>query len=198
MRHLVACAVLLASAAVAGERSGITVLLQFDESASSRSVEALRTELASLIRPAGLELDYRLGSELGPDETPADIIVVRFRGTCRTDTRLMLPDERGPFAFTHASDGEILPFAEVACDRVQTSLRQLAGRVDPRRADEIFGRALGRVVAHEIYHIVAKTPHHGSKGVARKGLTRDQLVADHLVFDEEDLRKLQTRAGGSR
>lgn len=32
-------------------------------------------------------------------------------------------DERGPLAFTHSVDGEILPFSEVACDKVRSSLQ---------------------------------------------------------------------------
>jgi hypothetical protein len=99
-------------------------------------------------------------------------------------------DERGPFAFTHVTNGEILPFAEVACDRVQSSLRaKLAANV----SDEVLGRALARVVAHEIYHIIAKTPHHGDEGVARRGLSSGDLIAESAAFSSHDLRKLTTR-----
>jgi hypothetical protein len=139
--------------------------------------------------PAGLDLGYQIGSELGPGAEPTDIIVVKFKGKCRRDGLSPLLDERGPFAFTHVTNGEILPFAEVACDRVQSSIRaRLAGNV----SDQVLGRALARVVAHEVYHILAKTPHHGDEGVARKGLSSGDLIAENLPFSHHDVHKITT------
>lgn len=167
------------------------MLLDFQGEASSRAVQALQTELTRLMKPAGVEFGYRIGSELGPGPEPTDIIVIRFQGKCRRDPiSPVLPDERGPFAVTHVSDGAILPFAEVRCGRVQSSIRsRLTGNV----SDEVLGRALARVAAHEMYHIIAGTPHHGDEGVARAGLTSGDLIAENLHFSEPDLRKIMKR-----
>jgi hypothetical protein len=169
---------------------GVTVLLDFRGEASSQAVEALQEELTKLMRPAGVEFGYRIGSELGPGADPTDIVVVRFHGKCRRDSLSPVLDERGPFAFTHVSNGEILPFAEVACDRVQSSIRSAQKR---SLNDKLLGRALARVVAHEMYHIIAKTPHHSREGVARRGLSSGDLVADAIEFNEEGLRRLTMR-----
>lgn len=195
MRYHVACAILFAaflSDARAGDVGRPTVLLNFEGASSPRAVQAIQNEVASLMKPAGLEFDYRLGTELGPYDTPSDIIIVKFKGTCRRE--MMSPgqllDERGPFAFTHSSNGEILPFAEVACNRVQASIQSASGKLIRSVSDEILGRALGRVVAHELYHILARTAHHGNEGVARTGFTSSDLVAEQLIFSKGDLKKL--------
>jgi hypothetical protein len=192
VRSLVACAIaLLASTASAADNGrSVTVLLDFRGDASPRAVDALQTELTKLMRPAGIEFGYRIGSELGPGPEPTDIVVVRFKGKCRRDAVSPLLDESGPFAITHVSHGEILPFAEVACDRVRTSIRSITnGNV----TDDVLGRALARVVAHEMFHIFAGTPHHGEEGVARHALTSRDLTADNIRFAEHDLRKFTKR-----
>jgi hypothetical protein len=192
MRHLVASAVLLMTGITAFGRdpaNGAVVLLDFRDEFSAKAVEAMQSELTKLMKPAGLVFSYRLGSELGPDASPTDIIVVRFNGACRRDVLPPVFDERGAFAYTHVSNGEILPFAEVACDRVHSSVKSLTGKLIAKVSDELLGRALARVVAHELYHIVTRTAHHGSEGVAARGLTSSDLVARNLSFAESDLRK---------
>jgi hypothetical protein len=59
------------------------------------------------------------------------------------------------------------------------------------KSDLLLGRALGRVLAHEVYHILAKTTGHGRAGVAKSALSGRQLIADRIAFDEHDLRKLR-------
>ncbi len=93
-------------------------------------------------------------------------------------------DERGPLAFTHSSDGMVLPFAEVACDKVRSSVNSALWGAQRKNSAMLFGRALGRVLAHEIYHVRAKTTHHSSRGVAKNRLSGAQLIADDLGFDE--------------
>ncbi|HYO81206.1 MAG TPA: hypothetical protein VES20_07390 [Bryobacteraceae bacterium] len=191
MRYLVTCAIGLTMAALsaAGQSRGVTVLLDFRGEASPDAVSALQGELNRLLKPAGIDVGYHIGSELGPAAEPTDIIVVKFRGRCRRDGISPVPDEHGPFARTHVSNGQILPFAEVACDRVQSSMRT---KVGPRITEAMLGRALARVVAHELYHIVGKTPHHSDEGIARRGLSSSDLVAESLAFAGHDLRKMHT------
>lgn len=193
MRHLVVCALLTLTSLAAHAANPVTVLLDFRNPTSSQAVDALKAELTRLMKPAGMEFGYHLGSELGPSESPTDIIVIRFKGACRRDELPPLLDERGPYAYTHVTNGQILPFAEVACDRVHSSVRSVTGKLIATVSDEVLGRALARVVAHELYHIIAKTQHHSDEGVAREGLTSRDLVAQQIDFSEYDIRKLTKR-----
>src|SRR3954447_7551830 len=129
MRPVLAC-VLLASclccaadAPVVSTRPKIMLALQFDGSPSEASIDEMKRELESIMQEAGLSFDYKLRSELNEYDAPADIIAVKFHGRCRMETLPALFDERGPFAITRVTDGAVLPYSEVACDRVRVSVR---------------------------------------------------------------------------
>jgi len=87
------------------------------------------------------------------------------QGDCRLDARQIRRTDSGPLAFAHASEGHILPFMEVLCDRVRATIRPVLWGDQFRRTDELFGRALARVMAHELYHILGRRA-----GTATQGL----------------------------
>ena len=66
-----------------------------------------------------------------------------------------LMDERGYYAFTHVSDGNVLPFSEVECDKIASSIRPEMSKSQWHDRDSVLGRAMGRVLAHELYHMLA-------------------------------------------
>jgi hypothetical protein len=90
------------------------------------------------------------------------------------------------------SDGQILPFTDVACDRVRDFLQAglLTFPVEDR--EQKYGRALGRVLAHELYHIFANTLRHGSVGVAKESYSVLDLLSDDFQFQAKETRMLQT------
>ena len=98
----------------------------------------------------------------------------------------------GALGWTHVSDGQILPFTDINCDRVrefaQSGLMQF--RMEDREAK--YGRALGRVLAHELYHIFANTARHGSMGVAKESYSVQDLVGDDFQFEAKESRMLRT------
>ena len=74
-------------------------------------------------------------------------------------------------------------------------MRALAPTLEPLSAPfraEVFGRALARVIAHEIYHIVAQTTDHGESGLAKPELSRDDLVSSRFDLSAASLRRMRT------
>lgn len=194
MRPVLAAFLLLAPAFAENApspRPPITLVFQFEGEYSEAAVEGMKREVDAITRAAGMTFEYRLPSELNESEPVADLIMVKFRGHCGMPTLPPLLDERGPFATTHVADGVILPYSEVACDRVRVSIRSVMDGRHLKRADILLGRALGRVVAHEIYHIITRSKHHGTTGVAKPSLTASELIADELGFNPADLAKLR-------
>ncbi len=51
----------------------------------------------------------------------------------------------------------------------------------------MFGRAIARVLAHELYHVLAGTVSHSRQGVAQRALSGSQLVSDQLELNPEEL-----------
>jgi hypothetical protein len=190
MGRCVAAILLLTLAAFGADKRPILVLMQFEQDHSEVSIAAMKREFAEIMKAAGLEFDHKLRSELSEFDTPADIIMVKFKGQCRMKLLPELFDERGPFATTQMQDGQMQSFSEVACDRVRVSVRSAMTGTQLKDGETVLGRALGRVLAHEVYHIVSKSPHHGATGVARRALTGSELTADRLQLDPKDVEKM--------
>jgi len=54
----------------------------------------------------------------------------------------------------------------------------------------LLGRALGRVLAHEVVHILSKSGAHGRVGVAKTALSGSQLIAPELRLGAADLERI--------
>jgi len=61
---------------------------------------------------------------------------------------------------------------------------------DFARADLLVGRALGRVVVHEIVHMLTKSADHGRDGVFRESLSGRQLISTTLPLSAMDVDRL--------
>jgi len=121
-----------------------------------------------------------------------ELAVVTFKGRCDS-SGLKAPGRfEGALGWTHMSDGQILPFTDVSCDRVRDFLGPGLLQFAVEERDEKYGRALGRVLAHELYHIFAHTMQHGSMGVAKESYNMKDLLADDFQFQARESRMLQT------
>jgi len=96
--------------------------------------------------------------------------VVRFaRGT---EAGIRLEGEGGAMGVTAVLEGRVLPFVTADIERVQGALRRSHSRtcVDAR-----LGRALGRVLAQELYDVLSGSLKHDREGVAKASLSGDEL-----------------------
>jgi len=170
----------------------ITLYTQFERAPPAGVLEALQDEVESIMEPIGIGFEWRDLGKTGGHEVSAELAVVTFKGRCDAAGLLTRSKFEGALGWTHVSDGQILPFTDVSCDRVrefvQTGL--LTFRTEDR--EEKYGRALGRVLAHELYHIFANTIRHGSFGVAKESYNVQDLLADNFQFEAKETRMLQT------
>jgi hypothetical protein len=170
----------------------ITLYTQFEQAVPADVQEALREEVESIMAPIGLRFEWRdLGKTAG-HEVSAELAVISFKGRCNATGLKARSRFEGALGWTHVSDGQILPFTDISCDRVRefTQPGLLAFRLEDRAAR--YGRALGRVLAHELYHIFAHTMQHGSMGVAKESYNMKDLLADDFQFQARESRMLQT------
>lgn len=199
MRHvaialcLAGCLLPLQARAEIAIGTNLTVLFDFDGTYSSASVQEMQHEVDRLLQRTGVNLDLRLRSEAKQHEDFEDLVLVRFHGSCKMTNMAPLLDERGPLAWSHTVEGAILPFGEVSCDKIRRAVESALWGGQKAQKDQLFGRALGRVVAHELYHIIASTHKHGKKGIAQASLSPQELIADRLDIEPEDVQRIQTR-----
>jgi hypothetical protein len=84
------------------------------------------------------------------------------------------------------SDGEILPFSDVNCDGIRLFMQRDLLRLPEAERPAAYGRAIARVLAHELYHIFAKTTHHASWGLAKPAYSVRDLLSNKFAFEKKE------------
>ncbi|MGA8028571.1 MAG: hypothetical protein WB992_15615 [Bryobacteraceae bacterium] len=164
----------------------VTVLVSFEQPRSGASLENLQSQLHGILSGAGVQLDVRDRNEVRAGAEFGQLLVFYIKGYCSMESLPVgaLSDERGPLAMAYSTDGKILSFAEVECDNVRLSLERVLGRQSTRAYQPVFDTALGMVMAHEIYHMLAKTSEHTRTGLTKPGLTARELLDKKLSMPD--------------
>lgn len=170
----------------------IAVVVQAGEVFSPQAWQAMEAESGRIARQAGLKIRFVEQSTFA-GQSYDDLVVFRVSGRCQMDSFPALLDERGPYAWALTAGGDVLPFGEVRCDRVRESIKPAMNGSDHKIADQLLGRALGRVITHELYHMLAKTKGHAKQGVAKHALSARQLIADSLDLGAAERRAMRGR-----
>jgi hypothetical protein len=156
----------------------VTVLVEFTGARSTTSLNALKSELQTILSDSHLQVDLELKSSWPDTPVSGNLLLFKMKGTCTMNAMPVgaLSDERGPLAMTHSVNGELLPFGEVECDRVRTALQRTIGRSNPEAHQTEYGIALARVMAHEIYHMLEKSAAHTKNGLSKEALSSAELA----------------------
>jgi hypothetical protein len=174
---------LWAASPTPGQVGSAALYTEFEHNAAPSVVQAIREETDSLMAPNGLRFEWMSLPETG-QSVWMELAVVKFSGRCEVLPFAVSSHVDRRLGWTHISDGVVLPFAEVDCDAIGAYiLKDLLGMPAQSR-EKAFGRAVGRVTAHELLHIFARTAAHSSHGVDHPTLTVADLLADRMEFDE--------------
>lgn len=196
MRPVQICACLVAVIALPvaamppSNGADVTVIVNFQNSYSAPAIKAMEREVEQILKSSGVTLEWRSRSEAS-DATFNDLVVMTFKGSCVFNPMPIVYDELGPYAYTRTTGGEVQPFGVVDCDHVVSSLHTAMTGDDYAKADFLLGRALGRVVAHELVHMLTKSKQHGREGVEKAALSARQLIAESLPLSTFDVDRLQ-------
>ena len=165
----------------------IALYFEFQNEPSAAVRQALEQEVEAIMAPMGSEIEWRSLKEVTGGEVSTQLAVVKFLGRCDA-SGLSTPHavKAGALGWTHVSDGLILPFSDVDCDGIRQFLQIGLLGVDSKERAEAYGRALGRVLAHELYHIFANTTHHGSNGVGKAVYSVRDLLSRDFRFEEHE------------
>ena len=179
--------------------ASIAIYMSFEGAHSDYAVDAMKREVESLTKPSGFDLHWRLLGGPRVEETFSDLMVVKFHGKCNMDGIQLLFNELGPegeggaLGSTKTANGQVLPFSELECDRIRRSIAPLAVGYSKEERESLLGRAMGRVLAHELFHVFANTEKHGHEGVTKTTYNRKDLVAEDFEFDSQDAKRIQRR-----
>src|SRR5690349_17817205 len=147
---------------------------------------SLQDELETIMAPIGLRFEWRSLAKVQGNEVAVELAVITFKGHCDVNGMLARSSNPGALGWTHVSDGVILPFSDVDCDRIRQFIQKDILQEPAEDRDGMFGRAIARVLAHELYHIFANTEKHGSCGVGKSAYSVRELLSDDFVFEERN------------
>jgi hypothetical protein len=169
----------------------ITIYTDFENVTSNPTVQSLKAELSDIMDPIGLHFEWRsLAREGDRSAISSELVVVKFKGVCSAEDLLPGRLTQGALGWTHISDGQLLPFSDVDCDRIRQFINPLVNGYELEERNRILGRAMARVLAHELYHIFANTMHH-TRGLAKGFYTAGELVAPAFRFEEKEFQALR-------
>lgn len=173
------------------------VYLEFERVPAGGQLEVMERAVEDLLKPAGVSVAWRSTGRNSGTEAFSGLAVVRFNGRC--DVKSPIPasnfgtlGETTALASTRVSGGRVLPYTEVECDEVRKALAYIRPGTGLAERQEAFGAALGRVVAHELYHILANRVEHAGDGLAQSSeLLSDLVSSRNLPFDESATRSIR-------
>jgi len=170
-----------------------SIRLSHSSTASALVIGQMQRELGRIAKPTGRSFAFVDSEQAAPGRR----VSVRLLGDCTGV--LSLSSTRGPLGWTKVIDGRILPYVEVDCDRVRATILPDIERQGPVLREAALGRALARVLAHELRHALARTLDHEDHGPARASLgSRDLLYGSYRLTadDLEPLARVESPAPG--
>ena len=179
-------------AAARDYRAGAISIYLKAGAADGAAVTYMKGELANLMQSAGVTLEWLDASAGIPGVQDSQLVVLELEGACGPRSVVPPGSSSGPLASTAASDGHILPFSAVHCNVLNQMLGPAIAGESARRRDWLYGRALARIAAHEIYHVLTEAAGHSTGGIAKQAFSARDLLAGRFEFEGPALAKLRT------
>jgi hypothetical protein len=163
----------------------VAIVLNFDREPSRRVIEFMQQEIGNLFQPAGIQPVWNLAAN---QAFGGRIVRLRLHGQCRSQFpwALRAAGEKIRLGASAVSEGHVLPFTEIDCDRVKDHLRRWT-----LPQAKVLGVAVARVLAHELYHILTDSTEHNASGVSSDSITSGELGPNSLSFSTLELERLR-------
>jgi hypothetical protein len=197
-RSLAMFALISMSAAASEPSAGAITIHLKAGTADVAAVTYMKQELSSLMQTAGYRLEWLNASAAIPDVRNGQLVVLNLTGNCSpaqgsgesTSEDLSIES----LASTPVSDGQILPFSTLHCDSLNRVIARTIAAESPQHRLWLYGRAMARLAAHELYHVLSDTREHSREGVSKPCFSARDLLADHFEFESAALAKMKRTA----
>ena len=172
----------------------LVIFLTSDSPMTSAAFLELKKEVGTLMQPASIRVDWR-NPAVDRDAVENDYFaVIRLRGSCRPAEVSTNFERATKGGFTLASsavaDGVILPFGDIDCAALNSFLGPSLLNEPDRVREFVYARAMARLMAHELYHVIGQTHEHARSGLAEPAFTVAELLSDRFEFANATLSQL--------
>lgn len=173
--------------------SALSIYLPNATSQPADVVQSAQAELSRVLERLEMQINWRNMPEEGGEA--ALLVVARFAGSCSfadyNPAKAINANAGLPLASTAVTDGKVLPFVTLECNRVRDRIAPLAVGWKAGERNAALGRAVGRVLAHEIYHVLTGDLKHAREGVAASCVSARELLADRFDLDEQSIAQMR-------
>lgn|GEM_PF-1344587 len=163
---------------------GIAVVVHPSEDHSRLVVRQMQAELARTLRGTDARLEWMTPAG-SSRQFEGRRISVRLLGECTAD--LLEAPPKGALGWAKIQDGRVLPFVDIDCDRVRAQISPEIQDEDRIGREVRLGRALGRVLAHELAHVMRRDRVHGEDGLRGESLNARDLLLGSMRLTRADL-----------
>lgn len=176
----------------------LIVYLNAGSNAAAATLPYMRREAEKLMRAAGYQLEWRETRNSRGPETVPDLAFLDLVGTCSlplAPAGTPVSEELTPrLASTAVTDGVVLPFSKIDCAALTALMGPMLLREAPGQRPYYYGRAMGRLMAHELYHVLAQTRDHATAGIGKPCFTAHDLISDRFEFESVALARFRKPA----
>ncbi len=164
----------------------VAVYIRPQDGVPATAIDAMRQETSSLMQTGGYQIQWL---DRPREVTAAYLVMVELGHSCKTDSTSRTQVARRGLASAVVENGRILPFIKVNCAAVRQFL--IAALGPGGNPEFLYGRALGRLLAHELYHVVGQTADHTRGGVTQAAVSVGELISERFMFCEAAVQTLR-------
>jgi hypothetical protein len=152
----------------------------------------MKREVTALLGSIGYGVEWR-DRAASSEATSASLILLELRGSCQAPAH---PSEIVPLtkaaslASSAVVDGAVLPFSWLDCNTLTRLLAPAFAKANNNKFDYLYGRAMGRLAAHELMHVLSGRVDHDDAGVGKPYFSAKDILSDHFAFENETIAAL--------
>ncbi|MEO8598009.1 MAG: hypothetical protein ABI759_32115 [Candidatus Solibacter sp.] len=176
----------------------LVVYLKGGNNQPAAPLAEMKREVSVLMGQAGYSVEWRsVGAQTGEESNAEMLAVLELSGNCGLAPGYGAAEAPAvatkSLATTSISDGQVLPFSQLNCTALTRSVSSSLAQTARAQRDFLYGRAMARVVAHELYHVLTRSTEHARAGVARSCFTPADLLTERFEFEGATVARLRTR-----
>ena len=180
----------------------LVVYLRTGGSQPAAPLAEMKREVGSLMSQAGYRVEWRsLDAPRGEEGDASMLAVLELNGNCGLAAGYGAAEKplaaNTSLATTSITDGQVMPFSSLNCRALTRNVSATLGQEAGARRDFLYGRAMARVVAHELYHVLMRSTEHARNGVARSCFSIADLLTERFEFEGATLARLRSRIDAS-
>lgn len=163
----------------------VDLYLKIGHAIAPATLTSMQEELGFVMEGSGAHLEFRQLNGAKAETSAGFAVVVDLRGECGVPWHAEWnpASSPAPLASTAIADGEILPFSWIDCGAVSRLIGPSISDEPDAQRDYVYGRALARVLAHELFHVLTQNGGHAGSGLAKAKFSAAELLSERFQFE---------------